>query len=208
VYGVNGNDYTTSTSTITKVVTKHPGLPKPTCSVNPSDCSYLYKSYQTSYSDWERGIATYSEPVEPDFCSLTIPTCGQCTIFAREAKLLYFPVPSTSRDMCASQPTPFALPSPGKRKQLHVKYCSRLIRSQSGICPLQFRPLSSKDTLFQPIRSTYHMITCTRSRHVTTTKLLLEKSMPVVSLRWHLLLSLVYATQMLETLLIPSILRI
>lgn len=88
--------------------------PAPSCSVNPSDCSWLRKSYISADSSYSSSLSQYpdappgDEPTVPR-CYIPgppLPVCGQCTIHGDHVELLYFPVTTeVSRDMCALTPT-------------------------------------------------------------------------------------------------------
>lgn len=88
--------------------------PAPSCSLLPSDCSWLRTSYLSAQSSYTSSLSKY--PDAPPGDSPTVPrcyingpqldVCGQCTIHGDHVELLYFPVStSVSRDMCATTPT-------------------------------------------------------------------------------------------------------
>jgi hypothetical protein len=88
--------------------------PAPSCSVSPSDCSWLRKSYLSAQSSFSASLSQYPDapPGEsPQLPRCYIPgkaqdVCGQCTIHGDHVELLYFPVTTeVSRDMCATTPT-------------------------------------------------------------------------------------------------------
>jgi len=86
--------------------------PAPSCSVSPSDCSWLRASYLAAASSYSSvlslDIAPGLPPIAPR-CYIPGPpleACGQCTIHGGKVELLYFPVSTeTTRDMCATAPT-------------------------------------------------------------------------------------------------------
>lgn len=88
--------------------------PAPPCSVGPSDCSWLRKSYLSAASSFSSVLADPRElapglpPIAPR-CYIPGPpleACGQCTIHGGKVELLYFPLSTqTTRDMCATAPT-------------------------------------------------------------------------------------------------------
>lgn len=88
--------------------------PAPSCSVQPSDCSWLRTSYLAAYSSFSSVFSDPRElppglpPVVPR-CYIPAPSleaCGQCTLHGGKVELLYFPLSTdTSRDMCATAPT-------------------------------------------------------------------------------------------------------
>lgn len=98
------------------------------CSINPSDCDGLYKSYSTASSAWvaagngTRAVDAIFPTITPspslpacvnssqsssyEAFSKSFYGCGLCTIFGDEVELMYFPEATTvSRDMCATTPS-------------------------------------------------------------------------------------------------------
>jgi hypothetical protein len=88
--------------------------PAPSCSVQPSDCSWLRTSYLAADSSFSAKLTLSPDaapglpPIAPR-CYIPGPpldACGQCTIHGGKVELLYFPLSTkTSRDMCATAPT-------------------------------------------------------------------------------------------------------
>jgi hypothetical protein len=88
--------------------------PAPSCSVQPSDCSWLRTSYLAAGSSFSSSLTNYPDaapglpPIAPR-CYIPGPpleACGQCTIHGGKVELLYFPLSTaTTRDMCATAPT-------------------------------------------------------------------------------------------------------
>ena len=88
--------------------------PEPPCSVQPSDCSWLRKSYLDADSSYSASLTNSPDappgipPIAPR-CYIPGPpleACGQCTIHGGKVELLYFPLSTkTSRDMCATAAT-------------------------------------------------------------------------------------------------------
>lgn len=88
--------------------------PAPSCSLLPSDCSWLRTSYLSAQSSFTSSLSKYPDappgdgPTVPR-CYISGPpldVCGQCTIHGDHVELLYFPVSTpVSRDMCATTPT-------------------------------------------------------------------------------------------------------
>lgn len=126
----------TSTATITTTVSPlstsvYPAtvgwifpVSSPACSIKPSDCDSLYKSYSSESLRWaasgsagaDAPLITASPIIPPCVNSSqsssaaafesSFRACGPCTIFGNNVQLLYFPVPTNvSRDMCAATPS-------------------------------------------------------------------------------------------------------
>jgi hypothetical protein len=88
--------------------------PAPSCSVQPSDCSWLRTSYLAAESSFSSSLTASPDatpglsPIVPR-CYIPGPPleeCGQCTIIGGKVDLLYFPLSTkTTRDMCATTAT-------------------------------------------------------------------------------------------------------
>ncbi|KAF1983690.1 hypothetical protein K402DRAFT_456419 [Aulographum hederae CBS 113979] len=88
-FGAAGNFWTTFSA------------PQPTCTINPFDCRSMWSSWSSVIEEDPKGSSTSVYPP----CQTVEQDCGKCTIVGGYVELMYFPVPSTSRDMCASTPS-------------------------------------------------------------------------------------------------------
>lgn len=107
-YAADGKRTSVGLTTITRIVTRlvrDMTITKPSCSIQPADCTVLSKSYQSAYPSALAANFSAGEPYEPH-CTVVSQDCNRCTIYGGAVTLIYFPVPSNvSRDMCASEPT-------------------------------------------------------------------------------------------------------
>lgn len=87
--------------------------PAPSCSVQPSDCTWLQKSYLSATSSFMSSLSKYPDappgdsPVMPRCYvpGLSNKACGECTLHGDSVQLLFFPLSTkTSKDMCATAP--------------------------------------------------------------------------------------------------------
>jgi hypothetical protein len=77
----------------------------PPCTIGLKDCAALWQSFEGALAS--KFINNQlGDGVLPDFpfCDYKTRDCNKCTIFGGDVRLLYFPEPTTSRDLCAATP--------------------------------------------------------------------------------------------------------